>query len=89
MDIYKITRRTATTRHDVYDAAVVYAENAYNARCMHPSDGKNILSDQHVLEAKQGMDTWPTDERDVQSKRVGQDHTRLTQGVILACFIAG
>jgi len=80
MNIYKISQEQ-NTGYDTYDAAVVYAENADQARNINPRDG--------FIMTNWRNDYWCSRSEDVEVEYIGESKEHTGYGVILASFNAG
>lgn len=79
MKLYKISQ-TVNDNYDTYDSAVVCADNADEAKKMHPSGNDD--------RSRYYMQDW-CEIKDVEIKYIGEAGADIKRGVIVASFNAG
>lgn len=72
--------QTKNNDYDTYDSAVVAAESEADAKMIHPSNGRDIRTE--------NFPTWVSDPADVQCEYIGEAKDGTQKGVICASFNA-
>lgn len=81
MKLWKISQGK-NNGYDTFDEAVVVAETEYEARRMHPQNGKDIATADMLHE-------WVTDPADVTAEYIGEARGNVEKRVVCASFHAG
>jgi len=93
MKIYKIWQ-TVNNDYDVYDAAIVVAENEEDARMMTPNTYAGNIYYPYPVERRFGWGRelgtdWVYDIKDVNVEYIGEAKEGMPKGVVIGSFNAG